>query len=84
MASSGSPARRPAGDPNSFDLGCRMQPFDRQRVMSSVQDASAPGASNATKAAAHQQLANFCRKAGDVNRAEQETLKAQYWKSGGR
>jgi hypothetical protein len=83
IASSASPAGRPVGDPSSFDLGCPMQPFDRQRAMSSVQDASAPGASSATKAAAHQQLANFCRKAGDVNRAEQETLKAQYWMSGG-
>lgn len=59
-------------------------PFDRQRVMSFIQDATAPGASNQTKAAAHQQLADFCRKVGDAARAEQESQKAQYWRRSGR
>lgn len=70
-------------DPNSFNLKCSIQPFDRQRVMSTIEDALASGASNLTKANAHQQLAEFCRKAGDLKRAQEESSKAQYWKNGG-
>jgi hypothetical protein len=78
------PAQRAQLDPGSFNLECPLQPFDRQRVMSTIQDALASGASNLTKANAHQQLADFCRKSGDSKRAEEESSKAQYWKNGGR
>jgi hypothetical protein len=79
-----SSVNRAAVDPNTFEFSCPLQPFDRQRVMSTIEQALAPGASNLTKAAAHQQLADFCRRAGDAKRAEPESLKAQYWKNGGR
>ena len=77
-------ANREAVDPNTFELSCQLRPFDRQRVMSTIGETLAPGATHLTKAAAHQQLADFCRKAGDARRAEQESLKAQYWRNDGR
>lgn len=83
-ASGAGSVNRAAVDPNTFELECSLQPFDRQRLMATIDGTLAPGASNLTKAAAHQQLADFCRKAGDASRAEQESLKAQYWKNGGR
>lgn len=77
-------ARRAHLDPGSFDLACPLAPFDRQRVMSTIQEAIAPAASDLTKANAHQQLADLCRKSGDSQRAEEESSKAQYWRNGGR
>lgn len=71
-------------DPNAFDLGCPLSPFDRQRVQDNIEDARAGGASNRTKALAHDQLAEMCRKVGDLKRAEQESLKAEYWRTRGR
>jgi hypothetical protein len=83
-ASGAGSVKRAAVDPNTFELACPLRPFDRQRLMATIEDTLAPGASDLTKAAAHQQLADFCRRAGDAGRAEQESLKAQYWKNGGR
>ena len=82
-ASAAIPVNHTRFDPNTFELSCPLTAFDRQRVMSTIEAALAPGATNLSRAAAHQQLADFCRKAGDVKRAEQERLKAQYWKNGG-
>jgi len=70
-------------DPNVFDLGCPLQPFDRQMIMSRLQSAEAPGASNVDKAATHERLAQFCTKVGDTRRAQEEAERARYWKNGG-